>query len=102
MEILIQGTLKEIIENINDIDDESILYLEKDSEWTVDSKGAVLQFDLDEEPGGLKVDDLTYFLEVYLVKEAIEAWKDEHPDETGIEDLCDAAIYYAEYDSYKA
>jgi hypothetical protein len=103
MELLKEGTLRSIIKDINSFDENLniIVYAEKkDKVWDQNSNALVLLEDLEESKSSRK-ERFLYFLEVYLIKEVIEVWKEWsdnlNPD---IEELCDAVIYYAENDAY--
>jgi uncharacterized RDD family membrane protein YckC len=90
--------LSELLEKLDDFDDNSTIYVERNSEWSANSRAVVcLQSNNGEIIDAPK--DWSYFLEVYIVKEVIEMWKDRcgHPS---TEDKCRAVIYYAENDAY--
>lgn len=92
-------TLSELIEKLDDFDDNSTIYAERNPEWSADSRAAIY---LQSENGEI-IDapkDLSCFLEVYIAKEVIEEWKERCSRKPSTEDICNAVIYYAENDTY--
>lgn len=87
--------LKELLENMNILDNDSIIFTEKKPKWLPDSEAIVSYED------EIVFGEFTYFLEVYLAKEVVEVWsKWRSGQKPNIEDICEAVIYYAEYDAY--
>jgi uncharacterized RDD family membrane protein YckC len=92
-------TLSELLEKLDDFDDNSIIYAEKNPEWSANSRAFVyLPSDDGEVIDAPK--DLSYFLEVDIAKEVIEFWKENCGHKPSTEDKCRAVIYYAENDDY--
>lgn len=92
-------TLSKLLEKLDDFDDNSTIYAEKNPKWSADSRAAIyLQTENGEITDAAK--DLSYFLEVYIAKEVIELWKDRCRRNPSTEDKCHAVIYYAENDAY--
>jgi uncharacterized RDD family membrane protein YckC len=92
-------TLSELLEKLDDFDDNSIIYAERNPEWSADSRAAIYS----QSENGEIIDaskDLSYFLEVYIAKEVIEMWEDRCRRNPSTEDKCYAVIYYAENDAY--
>nr|WP_294944760.1 hypothetical protein [uncultured Mucilaginibacter sp.] len=101
MQFVATDTLENIISRIDSFSDEMILFVVKDESWKPSSTSLVYHFDTDE-VGPFVIDGAEYFLEVALVKDVMEVWKDwtsaQHPP---LAELVEAVIHYAEYDAYK-
>ncbi len=91
--------LSELLEKLEDFDDDSTIYAERNPEWSASSRAVICSQSED----GEIVDapkDLSYFLEVDIAKEVIEVWKEWCGRNPSTEDKCRAVIYYAENDAY--
>lgn len=90
--------LSKLLENLDDFDDRLTIYVEKNPEWSCNSRAVIPQSDDGEkivEQNGLK-----FFLEVYVAKEVIEVWEEKCRRKPSTEDICRAIIYFAENDAY--
>ncbi len=88
--------LKEILSDLEFLNDNLTIYAQKKPQWSNDSE-AIAVFGYDE----MKLEEFQYFLEVDLAKEVVEVWSKWHDGrKPSIEDICKAVIYYAEYDAY--
>jgi hypothetical protein len=101
MQFVATGTLENIISRIDSFSDDMILFVVKDESWKPSSTSLVYHFEFDE-VGPFVVDGAQYFLEVDLVNEVIEVWKDwTSAQHSPLAELVEAVIHYAEYDAYK-
>jgi uncharacterized RDD family membrane protein YckC len=92
-------TLSKLLEKLDDFDADSIIYAERNPEWSADSRAAIyLQSENGETTSA--ANNLSYFLKVFIAKEVIEIWKDSCRRNPSTEDKCYAVIYYAENDAY--
>lgn len=91
--------LSELLEKLNDFDDSSIIYAERNPELSANSRAVICSRS---ENGQIinEPKDLSYFLEVYIAKEVIEMWKERCGRYPSTEDKYQAVIYYAENDAY--
>jgi hypothetical protein len=68
-------TLEQVLERLDEFDDESLIFAEKNPTWTPSSRAAVIPFPDDEnvphEPEGME-----YLLEVFLAKEVLQVWSE--------------------------
>ena len=89
--------LRNVLASIEDIDDEATIYAQQP--WRPDSATAIAR--MDEEASEATARGLAYFLEVAIVREAVEVWgtwregRQPTPDER-----CEAAIHYAVNDAF--
>lgn len=93
-------TLREILEDLDKISDEFVIYASKNDEWNLDSPAALVLLD-DAAEVDLHLADLTYFLEIEIAKEVLEVWKEwrdgREPTES---ERVEAVLYYANNDAY--
>jgi len=94
--------LKEIISDLNNIDDEAVLYVKRiDDQFSPESETVVLKLTEEElewkifEVIEKKCPGYEYFLEVFLIKEIAG---DLGPAES-VDSKCRRIIYYAEFDA---
>ena len=88
--------LKEILEDLENLDESLSIYAKKNPEWSTDSE-AFLVFGYDK----IILGEFQYLLEIHIVKEVIDVWSKLHDGKApSIEEVCEAVIYYAEYDAY--
>ncbi len=98
-------TLSEIISNIDDQNEEAIIFAKKvDGKFSPSSEALLVELD-NEEMGSQITDiaekhcpDFDYFLEVFLVKGIMEDLKNTVGFKS-LEQLIDRIIYYAEFDA---
>ena len=91
--------LSVLLEKLDDFDDNSIIYAERNPEWAANSRAVTCsQSECREVIDAPK--DLSYFLEVNIAKEVVEVWKESCGLYPSTEDRCRAVIYYAENDAY--
>lgn len=91
--------LSKLLEKLDDLDDNSTIYAERNPEWSANSRAIICSQSED----GQVIDapkDLSYFLEVDIAREVIEMWKERCGRYPSREDKCRAIIYYAENDAY--
>lgn len=97
--------LRKIIENHSDINEDLVVYAKKIDGRFLSSSETVL-LELTEEEQGMKTDEiakskcpeLSYFLEMFLVKEMMEDLANVEPKRT-IEQKIETVIHYAEFDA---
>lgn len=96
--------LKEVISNLDNINEESFLYVKKvNQEFSIDSETVALE--LNEEEREWKTDEVTerkcpgfeYFMEVFLIKEFMEDLSEK--DYPTINKKIERLIHYAEFDA---
>lgn len=93
-------TLREILNNLEQISDELVIYAGKNNDWDIDSPAALLLHE-DAVEVDLHLEDLTYFLEIEIAKEVLEVWKEWHGGREPTEsERVDAVLYYANNDAY--
>ncbi len=91
--------LSVLLEKLDDFDDNSVIYAERNPEWSANSRAVICsQSEARELIDAPK--DLSYFLEVYVAKEVVEFWKENCGHYPSTEDKCRSVIYYAENDAY--
>jgi hypothetical protein len=87
--------LSELVATLDATDDDLTIFAERSSRWSPDSPAAVATADAGAPEG------LTYLLEVYLAKEAVEVWSQWREDrQPSLAEKCKAIIWYAEHDAY--
>tara|TARA_B100000683_G_C12449648_1_gene539567 strand:+ start:59 stop:352 length:294 start_codon:yes stop_codon:yes gene_type:complete len=95
--------LIELITNIDEIDEEAVLYVKRiDGDFSQESEVVILN--LTEEELEWKTFEITekkcpgfeYFMEVFLIKEFMEDVSSEYPS---LEKKCDRLIHYVEFDA---
>lgn len=100
----IRMKLKEVISNLDNINEESFLYVKKvNQEFSIDSETVVLE--LNEEEMEWKTNEVTerkcpgfeYFMEVFLIKEFMEDLSEK--DYPTINKKIERLIHYAEFDA---
>ncbi len=93
-------TLREIINQLDTLPDDSTIYATRMEEWQLDAPAAlVLEEDTIEL--GVQLEDLHYFLEVYLAKEALKLWSEWRNNALPTEqERLEAVVYYASNDAY--
>lgn len=95
-------TLQEILNDIEHVSDEFVIFATRDGDWRLDSPAALLHLEeamtTDVDPGGL-----TYFLEAEIANEVLKVWKawrdGREPSE---HERVHALLYYANNDAYFA
>jgi hypothetical protein len=92
-------TLRELLEKLDDLNDNSTIYAETNPNWSDNSHTVVcLQSENGEVIDAPK--DLSYFLEVDIAKDVIEVWTKWNCRKPSTAEKCTAVIYYAENDAY--
>ena len=95
--------LIELITNIDEIDEEAVLYVKRiDGDFSQESEVVILN--LTEEELEWKTFEITekkcpgfeYFMEVFLIKEFMEDVSSQYPS---LEKKCDRLIHYVEFDA---
>ncbi len=99
MNRITSGNLSEIISNIYSYPDQAVLYVIRKPSWDYTSITYLYEFDEEEEPP-LNINAADYFLEVSIVKEVVEVWKEWNPNLITDNYLFKAVLYYAINDSY--
>jgi len=98
--ILARRPLRNVVADLGSLTDEDFICAENGPSWTPDSPAYVIRIpqyaDL-REIGPVP----DYFLEVFVARDVLQNWsalrQGRHPT---IEEMCEALIYYAKYDSY--
>ena len=92
--------LIEILNNINNLDDELVIYAVKNPNWEMSSPAIALpEPDINKLPSDLK--EMSYFLEVDIVKEVLEVWSQwRNGQKPSNNEKFEAVVYYAENDAY--
>src|SRR5436190_12120133 len=89
-------TLKQIIGELDDLDDDLTIYAERAPEWN-ESSEAELRPSGRAGLGGR----FPYFLEIYVAKIVMKAWSHMRGGRVpNLEKKCEALIFYAENDAY--
>ncbi len=92
--------LSDLLAQIDSLDDELVIYAEKNPNWSPNSHAAVLP---EPEDGRIteQLQGMTYLLEVFLAKEVLEVWSNwRNGNNPNLNEKCEAIIYYAEHDAY--
>lgn len=93
-------TLREILSSIDSFSNDLIIYARKDTEWDLDAEAVLVPMEELELSTG-DDEDMTYFLEVEIAKEAIDVWRSwRQGKEPGLSERVEAILYYAENDAY--
>ena len=92
-------TLREILNNIEQISDEHVIYARKDPEWDLDSSAVLLRLD-DAVDVHSHLENLTYFLEIGIVKEVLEVWQQWRGRKPNELERIESILYYANNDAY--
>lgn len=93
-------TLREILNDLEQISDELVIFASRNGGWNLDERAALLLHE-DAVEVDLHLEDLTYFLEVETAKEVLELWKEWRNGQIPSEDQrIEALIYYANNDAY--
>ena len=100
--------LKQAIEAIDELSEEATLFAERmDGEFQPESEVVLVNIGEDEpnrsvkEIAHEKAPGKEYFLEVFIIKEILEGWSDNHSGEMpSIQAALESVIYYAENDAY--
>ena len=99
-EVLMRGTLREVIANIGSLTGEDFICAEGKPNWTASSPSRVvrvLQF-TDLRSVGPMPD---YFLEVFVAQQVLEDWSALHQEQRpSLEEMCETLIYYAQHDTF--
>lgn len=102
MQTLKQAPIISLIDEIDQYDDEDIIYVHvgKVSQLTPETFSSLMYF-TDEEEVLLTTDNRTYLLEVYLVKEVLQVWREWRKGRAPtLNEKYEAIKYYAENDAY--
>jgi len=101
MKLIMKGKLIDIIKRIGQFENDTILFVKERKEVNFKSETFVYHIDKVEDLKITEFGDISYFLEIEDAKEAIKVWKKWTNNERfSPEELCDAVIYYAEYDAF--
>jgi hypothetical protein len=93
-------TLRQIVNELDTIDDDLVIFARKTSEWMWDEHAALVVVS-DVDKFGVQLEELTYFLEVETAKEVLEVWRNWHYGKEPSEEERFAALrYYADHDAY--
>ncbi|MEJ2600980.1 MAG: hypothetical protein P8Z00_21795 [Anaerolineales bacterium] len=94
--------LIELLDNINQFDDDSVIFVPINSRPHEDTEAMVSRIILIDEPPGIQTPEgMKYLLEVELAKEVIQVWKDwRNGNEPSPFEKYQAVLYYAEKDAY--
>lgn len=88
--------LKEILQDLERLAENLTIYAQKKPEWSADSE-SIAVFGYEE----IRLGEFEYLLEIETVKEVIEVWRKWRDGrKPSVEEICEAVIYYAEYDAY--
>lgn len=93
-------TLADVMAQLDSFDDDLTIYAEQNPDWSANSLAVVLP---EPEEGGVPdgAQGMSYLLEVFLAKEAIEVWSGWRAGrKPTVRDKCEAVIHYAEQDAY--
>ena len=93
-------TLKELLENLESLDDELTIYAKSDPEWSPDSYAIAcspLQDGTTKPPP--EAVGMEYFLEVFIAKEVVEDLESIGQTKPSLQEICNAVIHYAKYDA---
>jgi hypothetical protein len=92
--------LREIIGDIEQLSDDLVIFASKNGEWDLAGPAATV-LSSDAERIGISLENLTYFLEVEIAKEVIEAEK-QRKERTKLSEreVIDAILYYVDNDAY--
>ncbi len=93
-------TLRKVIEELQELSDDLVIFATKGEEWQLDSPAALVFTD-DLQALGTQMEGLSYFLEVELAKEVLSVWQEwrngRQPTEA---EAIEAILYYADNDAY--
>ncbi len=91
--------LSELLEKLDNFDDNSTIYAERNPQWSANSRAVVC---LQSENGEVidEPQDLSYFLKVDIANEVIEVWTEWSGRRPSTAEIYTAVIYYAENDAY--
>lgn len=95
-------TLGEVVKNLENIQDDLVIYIERGSKWSCESQ-VILAHESENGlvPSNVAAFDMEYFLEVFLAKSVLEDWVASKEDETLTwKKKCDVLLYYALNDAY--
>jgi hypothetical protein len=93
-------TLREIINQLETLPDAVSIYATKSKDWDVDAPAALV-LEADASEIGIELEELRYFLEVYIAKEALEVWNEwRNGALPTTEERIAAVLYYASHDAY--
>lgn len=96
-------SLREIIKNLESLDDELIIYIEGKSKWSVDSEAILVAPIGDSDNVSLEnIGDLEmeYFLEVDIAKGVVKDWEKWQSPKLTLKQKCKIILYYAQNDAY--
>ena len=89
--------LIELVERLAELDDEETVYACEP--WTEDSDAMVAPEDPDRKPYGIPLEaveaGMTYFLEVFIVREVVEGWLSNLDEKPTLAAICQRVIQYA-------
>jgi hypothetical protein len=90
-------TLGSLLSTIDEVPDDLIVYVPKDASIGASTPVTLLDF----EAGRSRREELSYLLEVELIKDVIQAWSDWRNGRLPeLADKMNAVIHYAEHDAY--
>jgi hypothetical protein len=92
--------LREVIDNLEQFDDDLVVFVSTESVWNPDSEAVLIPSpNLAERTGQLP--RFSYFLEVEIAKDVLDVWRKwrNNREPTGEERL-EAVLFYAENDTY--
>lgn len=89
--------MRRLLGTLEGVEDDLTVYVPSGAAVTPDTPVAVLDEDVEEPPGGM-----AYLLEVGLIKEVIEVWRDWRDGaEPSVDQACEAVSYYSRHDAYQ-
>jgi very-short-patch-repair endonuclease len=94
--------LIDVLDNIDQFDDDSVIFIPKDSKPDEDTQAMVRKIIVIDESSGIQTPErMKYLLEVELAKEVIQVWRDwRNGEEPSPSQKYQAVLYYAENDAY--
>ena len=102
MKIVKKSTLSEIVSIISDYsedDNHFTIYLEESCDWSVLSTALVVELQAEEDAPN-KVNNFSYFLETFIIKEWVEDLEaSEDYKNISLTDICNRIILYAKHDA---
>jgi len=94
-------TLAEIIKDVENFDDDSLIYAEKNTTWEMNSPASLIEVDRYAEDDPEPPDNMTYFISVGTAKEVLEVWRRWREGKRPTEkERFEAIVFYAENDAY--
>jgi hypothetical protein len=92
------GRLIDIVGRLSDFDEDDTIYVSEP--WTEDSDAMVApEPDEGLVPPAAAQKGLTYFIEIFIAIEFIEAWVASLDEKPSLSAICERLIYYATYDA---